>query len=121
MKTKYLLTSRAPCPTCEGTGDIQHPAWVAYYGEYDGLPKKSRRQFWNNDRAWFRAHGCARIPPDEIPCPDCEGTGTLTQVVTLREALREINSAEWDTQFQGRACQAGVKPVTLHKLRRNHE
>jgi hypothetical protein len=82
----YYIEAEQPCPECQGTGVVQHPAWAAYWQEHHGesLPTAEA------DERWFREQGYSRIPPEELTCEVCHGTGIRRQRVPLAEALAAL-------------------------------
>ena len=80
------VTVSCKCAECKGVGVIPNPVWV----EFNREVKEGRTS------AWFISKGAAekqtsmgstywRLPPDEIPCGECEGSGVTCAKITLRE------------------------------------
>ncbi len=88
---KYFITSVEDCPHCEN-GMITPKSWTLC----DAAMKKANT--WNTDAilAWFNANGgdyadYNDLPPEEIECRECGGTGTITKDrVPLHEAMKEL-------------------------------
>jgi hypothetical protein len=73
---KYFVTAEEPCGRCDGASVVYNKAWDSYFSDASAP----------NDPAEFaRAHG-----PEELPCGNCQGRGTMTRRVELREALAEL-------------------------------
>jgi hypothetical protein len=86
-ETKYVVTKVETCSVCEGDGWVQHPAWDAFFEDAGDDPVGPQATM-----QWFRDHGhavwCANdLPPEEIECVKCGGTGEVREDVALEEAL----------------------------------
>lgn len=80
MRRQVLV--REVCPECRGDGYIVHPAWRAHrtLGE-QGL------------REWFAQEGYDEPPPEEVPCPECDGQRYVMRWVDIATLLREVRDA----------------------------
>jgi hypothetical protein len=89
-----------PCAVCDESGWVQHPAWALYWAEHsEGLSGVDQ------DMQWFRGQGwpvyCEDdLPPEEVECSECDGTGFVSVEYDLRDALREISSDESGVRSQ---------------------
>lgn len=79
------------CPYCKGTKVVDNPSWV----EFNQMVK-AKQVNPDNMEQWFRDRGEAvestsmgttywQLPPEEIHCAECEGTGTISGFVTMKE------------------------------------
>jgi len=90
-KTQYIIIKQSPCPKCNGTGVLQHPAWKIYWDQFgeDGCRRTSEE-----DRIWFSERGYREIPPEEQPCFTCNGVGIIRENINLCDALKEIDGSD---------------------------
>jgi len=87
------ILTQQQCPVCEGTKMVQHPAWAEYY-------KEGNRKFSNDETKeaekcveWFKKKGYATwdgnlhtlLPPEEIHCHECGGTGRVEEWMEVAE------------------------------------
>lgn len=85
MMVTFYVWAEQPCPECLGTGVVTHPAWREYWTVHpDGFPTAE------DDARWFREQGYTKIPPEEVDCGACGGTGYLSWRVPLQEALERL-------------------------------
>ncbi len=82
----YYVEAEQPCPDCQGTGVVQHPAWAAYWQEHPLEVYPTSRE----DEQWFREQGYDYPPDEEVPCSECGGTGIVRERVTLSAALAAL-------------------------------
>lgn len=68
------------CKRCEGCGMIEHPYWEKLYASVsrDEYQSMSAQQCLD----WMIEHGLVDgtetiAPPEEIPCPECDGAGFI--------------------------------------------
>lgn len=87
MTKRFYVTMEADCSECKGQGATIHPRWEQLYEELD--PYDSLNSF-DAVVDWFRQQGFEDPPDEEIPCYECDGSGTIRREVELREALAEI-------------------------------
>lgn len=81
----FYVEAEQPCPECQGTGVVTHPAWRAYWAAHPaGLSTAAE------DERWFRDQGYGKIPPEEVECVTCHGAGVLRQRVPLAAALAAL-------------------------------
>lgn len=88
-KARYPIDKYIECPTCKGSGMVQHPAWKEYFDEVGSLNDEAIfnyfKDHWDrNIKSWND------LPPEEILCPDCEGIGELKITTDLRDVLKEM-------------------------------
>ena len=77
MRRQVLI--REVCSACGGTGYISHPAWELYWEGHSALLEERAL------RAWFSQEGYDEPPPEEVPCPECDGQGYVMRWVGIRE------------------------------------
>jgi len=86
MKTFFVLCQES-CPRCQGCRVVANPLWERYFLETGGHSDPDR---------WARDNGfdCALdLGPQEEPCHDCDGQGTVQRLVPLHEALSMLHSS----------------------------
>ncbi|HHI71472.1 MAG TPA: hypothetical protein ENJ91_10750 [Rhodobacteraceae bacterium] len=77
----YQVRSVCECPKCGGAGMVRHPGWERYRME-----KEIRSQI--DDEYFFREEmGYDRIPPEEVNCDRCLGSGQLEEFVPFDDAM----------------------------------
>ena len=81
----YIVTKQVKCSACNGVGVVGHPDWDAYWRKY---PEDSPSL--EIIRAFFSECGHDAIPPEEIKCLECEGSGIIESEVSLSEALADL-------------------------------
>ena len=84
---KYLVIREETCPECRGDGWVEHPAWQR-------LGERWKEMSRHDLRMYFSGEGYGDIPPEEVECSRCRGSGIVRQEVTLQQALREIMGEE---------------------------
>jgi len=93
----YLLKSVTPCPECNGNGIVAHPAWREYWqwndhyrsANYGRQPSEDVVRFWwvENGFEHLSRHD---LPPAEIDCYTCHGTGKIEEDIDLKSALTDL-------------------------------
>jgi len=84
------------CEVCDEAGWVQHPAWALYWDQNpNGVLKYRGLRGVEADMQWFRDQGYAvycedDLPPEEVECSECNGTGFVSVEYDLRDALREL-------------------------------
>jgi len=85
MTALYIARTQT-CPTCKGEKVIQPKIWADYWGwirsfrSTNGrMPTPSEEPVWAKE-----------LPPEEVQCPDCEGTGITTERVEVTEVLATL-------------------------------
>jgi len=86
MLVDFRVIAIEDCTRCEGTGYIEHPWWTTYR-----LCKPDNSSLPDD---------ITHFPPEETPCPGCQGAGTIRREVPLIEALRQLNIRP-DTNVRG--------------------
>lgn len=66
MGIKFQIRARRECQKCHGSGIIDHPLWSEFYAFVR-----------TNPEAWWidRGYAPTQLPPEEIECDECDGTG----------------------------------------------
>ena len=77
---------REKCSTCGGTGFITHPAWEMYWRAHRTLGARDLLE-------WFAQEGYDEPPPEEVPCPECDGQRYVMRWVDIATLLREVRDA----------------------------
>jgi rRNA maturation protein Nop10 len=94
-QVRYLLVKEEVCPRCKGDAVIEHPAWQQYFDEYwtpfvekhERLPTDEQTETWWSEMGF----GPKEIPPQEVKCHVCNGTGVVyTGVVSVDDAFRAL-------------------------------
>lgn len=97
---------RETCSVCAGARVVAGHAWETFQGE-EGAAVREEAEATRRaghygaaidlELAWFRERGWLipprdgygeGFPPEEEPCPECEGDGTTTRFVDLDELAR---------------------------------
>ena len=93
------VTVSCKCAECKGVGVIPNPIWVEFNREV-----KEGRTSADQMEPWFISKGAAekqtsmgstywRLPPYEIPCGECEGSGVTCAEITLREIASFVRTS----------------------------
>lgn len=86
----YYVIERTTCSACEGQGVVQHPEWKTFWEVYRDDTNVTLH-------AAIDMHfGVRKMPPEEIQCSNCAGTGTITREVPLAEALASLKRTTAD-------------------------
>jgi DnaJ-class molecular chaperone len=88
--TTYLIEKVTTCPECKGAKMQDHPHWAAFwrnFGKGGNSLTAEQMETWFNDN-----FGDAYLPDEETTCAECEGRGTVTTQIDLRQALEEIEN-----------------------------
>jgi hypothetical protein len=85
--TTYLITKVAACPVCKGSKVEQHPHWAEYWKTHKTILPIEQLETW-----FFDNFGDGYPPDEETTCTECEGRGTVTTQIDLRQALEEIEN-----------------------------
>lgn len=69
---RLQIRVRRVCPECNGCGIVHHPYWELFW---QAAPHGQITEDYVQQ--WFSDHGCGptEIPPEEIRCDRCDGTG----------------------------------------------
>ena len=88
MEPVYFVIHRTVCRSCRGSGFVQNSVWHEFY-----------RPFWfggvkpvdYDARAREMGYAdCEAMPPEEVECGECQGTGEMRYEVPLVEALAKL-------------------------------
>ena len=87
------------CACCVGQGVIANPDWTAFFHAV-----REGRDRTDNPEPWFEARhlmdldpsGKPTLPPEEIPCAECEGEGSRNKLISLAELKALLLSLEGD-------------------------
>lgn len=85
MATKYVVTAVTDCEECNGTGIVEHPAWVKLSRVYTHT--EFMRLTDSDIVRWFHDEGYDDLPPEEMACVECEGAKQIEHRVDLSQAL----------------------------------
>lgn len=91
----YLIKKVSECPACDGIGRIYHPEWTKFWQAYAAL-KTSKPLTEDEILAWWQEHVestvefYSEIPPDEMDCHECHGTGEVIENVPLQEGIDAV-------------------------------
>lgn len=77
MNDWRILCSRT-CRKCYGAGVMQHPEWERFWQAHD--PKQTTEQTIED---WFSTAGHPDLPPEEITCDECDGSGYVKQWISI--------------------------------------
>lgn len=81
---------RRRCTQCEN-GYIQHPAWARFFAEMNTSVADREVAAW----FWDHEHVCeGDIPPEEVPCPACSGTGWVESWIPHAELNSTLAEAD---------------------------
>lgn len=112
MGTKYLVIREATCPTCVGNKFWINPLWLEANEAWDraaeavleqegGDSDDERRTAYLKSvdagaeaiAAYWREQGYYKprqLPPEEVRCGDCDGSGVVRDEVELAVALKAL-------------------------------
>lgn len=100
MDKKFEVFCTQRCEHCEN-GVIVHPAWRAYWADGNGggqsLSTEQTDIEWFNNYYGWNAQSVEDFPPEEIDCPECNGTGEIRDRVLLVDALSALGVDAVDT------------------------
>jgi len=75
------ILTREKCNQCHGNCIISNPAWVCFDAvEHAG-------DYFSAAREYFGAEEDDELPPEEIPCPACDGSGYIQSWLRLGEVM----------------------------------
>ncbi len=80
-----LIKVREKCPCT--TGMVQHPAWSHFYEAFPNWPRPG--PVYEQIDQWFAEQGYGAVPPEEIPCVECEGSAWIETWIEL-ESLKAL-------------------------------
>ncbi len=89
---RYLITCEKTCPDCEGKKTIKDPyGFWEEYADYQKSTDKpdSPQAFYSNSFPLSNS-----LPPEEIMCESCDGTGVVRSEVDFGEAMKEYVNAQ---------------------------
>jgi RecJ-like exonuclease len=91
----YILTSDK-CPECKGEGFLTHGKWAVFYSVDQTFNEQNGRHMNEAETlAWFQERAYSKLPPEEIECSRCKGTGKIeawTDIQTFLIANEETIS-----------------------------
>lgn len=91
------IAVRTVCLECLGKRMVQEAMWALYWETF-GQEGTIRTQ--KEDLEWFRENGFERIPPEEIVCWECDGTGKIETWVKLGELFEEVG-IDFEARLEG--------------------
>lgn len=91
MKAEYFVIKREKCSECGGIGIVQEGLWQRFFEKFgDNWPEAEEEQaYWQQFGIYPGPFGKG-LPPEEVPCIECEGAGAIESRVTLQEALAAL-------------------------------
>ena len=93
MDVEFLVWKRETCAECEGKKHVQHPLWAQFFNEFKEWPEREEENKWWREHGYYvHRHGGFNLPPEYIPCSECEGEGIIERHVSLQEALKAITA-----------------------------
>lgn len=77
------------CDNCDGQGLITNSLWQEFYAHDEAFSKENNGTMLTPEQCdeWFRAKGYYTLPPEELPCSDCEGMGTIESWMDVKTVL----------------------------------
>ena len=96
---EYYVIGIEKCEECEGAGVTRNPQWIEFgvwllSKGYDD----SVKEMDNLLLEYFKVEDRRDIPPKEVFCPECEGTGEIEKRVELKKAITELRKALNDSK-----------------------
>ena len=105
MIGRYLREDKT-CRLCDGRGEILAPVWELYF-----IGHKYNDAI---DEEWFRNAGYgSTIPPQNIQCPECSGTGTVSQEITVDEYIDGVMDHISRIEFTIKVLSSELKNLRL--------
>lgn len=82
------ILTKEKCKECNGYGVVSGPIW----NEFFEIESKSDRA-WEQEEVdnWFRERGYGTLPPEELTCCECEGTGEIQRWMDIQKVLELAN------------------------------
>jgi hypothetical protein len=80
---------REKCPHCEN-GIVSSPKWAEFFKADNEIKARTGSYMSNDDfDEWWRNRGydLKQLPPEEDPCPDCEGNMVIYRWVDIAEVF----------------------------------
>lgn len=95
----YFVTKREKCAECNGTGMVMHPMWKEFFRENPKPLSTEDEATWWTKRGYDierrqASHFYQGLPPEEIDCRVCSGSGVLETPVELLQAIKEVDGQE---------------------------
>lgn len=78
---RYIFQRLDFCSLCDGSGVITNPHWAGCYEKLEAQHGLSADQEWEFIESYFRELGFDYPPDEEVACPDCDGTGEVSDTV----------------------------------------
>lgn len=101
-----ILHEDKTCRLCDGRGEILAPVWELYF-----IGHKYSDAI---DDEWFRNAGYgSTIPPQNIQCPECSGTGTVSQEITVDEYIDGVMDHISRIEFTIKVLSSELKNLRL--------
>lgn len=92
---RYYLIWERVCRTCDGTGYGTDPFWRDFYAYAKENPGADPDEYAREHAGLYKA------PPEEVPCPECDGAGTVRIEVDLRRALDSLGVIHYGWPIPG--------------------
>ena len=91
MTEEYRVPVSMVCGGCDESGVVVNPAWTLFW---DAHPTADGKVTHEEVVDWFHSGGYEGVPPEEVDCVECRGTGYQERLVTLPEFKRMLAEAE---------------------------
>ena len=76
------ILTRNLCKTCNGEGVVTHQGWLEIYEiEKQANQQSGKIELFSIEKCneYFKERGYENVPPQEIKCVDCDGTGKIEE------------------------------------------
>jgi hypothetical protein len=80
------IWTREVCPSCKGEKMIYDSRWAEFNKKYNLVIPITDEMVYE----FFGVASERDLPPEEYPCPDCEGTGWIKAWIKLEELLPKV-------------------------------
>ena len=94
---EIYVTRRHTCSEYEGNKFLSNPEWNELYRLHEKPTDIIVQEYWR-----MKGYDPQNFPPEEYPCPGCEGTGVIEEEITLSEAIEILETRKWFTPESSR-------------------
>jgi len=95
------LLTRQTCPSCRGARLFQRPAWAQFWREWRARNGTLTELEDGSVEQWFSNQGYDPLPPEEVPCEICEGTGEVDGTIRIEDLARLLRESDDRSQPEG--------------------